>query len=113
MTLNEYQKLAMRTAGSHRTVKSRLDNAILGLCGEIGEFADHWKKHLFHNHDFIREHAVKELGDILWYIAQASDALGMDLEEIATTNIRKLEERYPEGFSSERSINRRDSTPLS
>lgn len=106
MDMQTYQQLAMRTQVPHRTVASRFDNAVLGLSGEVGELADLWKKHRYHGHDFNPTQALEELGDILWYIAQASDALGVPLEDIAAGNIHKLQLRYPEGFSPERSQNR-------
>lgn len=96
----------MRTSAPHRTIVSRFDNAILGLAGEIGELADYWKKHKYHGHVFDPTRAIQEIGDILWYVAQAADAMGIELEYVAITNIAKLKARYPEGFSNERSINR-------
>lgn len=108
MELDVYQNLAMRTSALHRTSKAKLDNAILGLCGESGELANYWKKHLYHGHELDPTKVIEELGDILWYIAQATDALGYPMRIVARNNIEKLEKRYPEGFSSERSINRKD-----
>ena len=48
----------------------------------------------------------EELGDVLWYCAETASALGLQLDDVAANNIHKLEMRYPEGFSSERSVNR-------
>lgn len=81
-------------------------NAVLGLNGEAGEIADHVKKAVFHGHTLDHVALAKELGDILWYVAQAATASGFGLDEIAAMNIEKLRKRYPEGFSSEASINR-------
>ena len=50
-----------------------------------------------------KEHLAKELGDIAWYLAEAATALDMNLEDIFQANIDKLQKRYPEGFSGERS----------
>ena len=55
-----------------------------------------------------KEHFAKELGDICWYLAEAATAIGVDLESIMAANIEKLRKRYPEGFSTEDSINRVD-----
>ena len=49
-----------------------------------------------------------ELGDVLWYLAEAATAAGLNLEDIASHNVDKLIKRYPEGFSEEHSINRLD-----
>ena len=77
----------------------------LGLAGEAGEYADHVKKYLYHQHPANREKALGELGDILWYLTYAARRWGSNLSEIASLNISKLQERYPQGFQSERSIN--------
>lgn len=99
--LNEYQVLAQRTA--NLTDKgTKLINAALGLCGESGEFADMVKKHNYQSnkdHVFDRIHAIKELGDIMWYIAEAAEALDTTMEDIASMNIEKLAKRYKAGFT--------------
>ncbi len=108
MTVNEYQKLAMTTLNKDLDEKDMLINSVMGLCGESGEAVDLVKKHLFHGHELDREALIKELGDVAWYLAEASAALGISLDEILERNIEKLRKRYPEGFSSEKSINRED-----
>lgn len=112
MEANTYQELAMRTANSNplaSTAENRLINAALGLCGEAGEIADSIKKFQFHGHDLDRDELVKELGDILWYVALAATALDVPLDEVMQRNIDKLRRRYPEGFSVEASRNRSES----
>ena len=106
MTLNEYQQLAARTIGPNRSPEQQLCNAALGIAGEAGEVADTMKKHLFHGFPLDRDALVKELGDCMWYIAMLGTQLGIELDEIGRTNIAKLQRRYPEGFSEERSRNR-------
>ena len=64
------------------------------------------KKHRFHGHELNRDALIKELGDVAWYLAEAATALDVDLEEILIRNVEKLKARYPEGFSTERSVNR-------
>ncbi len=105
-TLNEYQKLAARTAGSGQDGERREIIAALGLAGEAGEFANIIKKKTAHGHTFENDEIKEELGDVLWYLAEAATASGLDLAEIAQMNVEKLKKRYPEGFSQERSINR-------
>ena len=102
MRFNEYQKLAHSTA----SVEGNIEMCALGLCGESGEVADLVKKHKYHGHDLPSNKLHEELGDILWYVAEMATTLGFSLEHIALMNVRKLRKRYPEGFSSERSINR-------
>ena len=113
MELNHYQKLARRTAKPGLTDTQRLTEAVLGLNGESGELADLLKKYTFHDHSFDRDAFILEAGDVLWYLAQAADALGASLDEIALRNIDKLVGRYPDGFDPERSKHRvrLDQTP--
>ena len=107
MTINEYQAAALRTAQTDKlSTNDLLLNAALGLCGESGEVADLVKKHLFQGHDLDLDHVAKELGDISWYLAVGAYAIGLDLETIFRMNKEKLEARYPDGFSADRSLHR-------
>ena len=108
MTANEYQKLAMTTLNPALSKKDVLINGVMGLCGESGEAIDIVKKHLAQGHDLDREGLIKELGDIAWYLAETATALDVSLEEVLTRNIDKLKKRYPEGFSTKRSVNRKE-----
>ena len=105
MDLNEYQRAALRTAAAVGA-EARLLNAILGLAGETGEVAELLKKHQFHGHALDRQRVLDELGDVLWYIALAADALDSSLEEIGQRNVAKLLRRYPLGFSEQASRER-------
>jgi NTP pyrophosphatase (non-canonical NTP hydrolase) len=105
MDFNEYQQLALRTAG--QTAPDRLVlNGVMGLCGEAGECIDIVKKHLFQGHELDRARLIDEAGDCLWYLAAVASGLGMDLGEIAQGNVDKLRKRYPEGFETDKSVNR-------
>lgn len=106
MTPNEYQELAMRTVNPKLNKDEMLINSVMGLCGESGEAIDIVKKWFAHGHELDREHLKKELGDIAWYLAEASSALGFTLEEILEANIDKLRKRYPEGFETKKSVER-------
>jgi len=64
------------------------------------------KKHLAQGHELDREHLIKELGDIAWYLAETATALDVSLEEVLQGNIKKLKKRYPEGFSVQDSMER-------
>lgn len=103
MTGNEYQRLAMRTA----TSKCRdMANAALGLTGEAGEVADEIKKFLFQGHPLNTEKVVKELGDVMWYVALTCDVLHVSLDDVMRLNVEKLMKRYPDGFDSNKSLHR-------
>ena len=107
MTINEYQTAALRTAQTDKlTANELLLNSALGLCGESGEVADLLKKYHFQGHNLDIDHVAKELGDISWYLAVGAYAIGLDLESIFRMNKEKLEARYPDGFSADRSLHR-------
>lgn len=109
MTFNDYQKLARRTANLDGSPTVRVVNWTLGLTGEAGEVADLVKKGVFHGHtDITAEDIAEELGDLLWYVANTASELGFSLEDIAAVNIEKLKARYPDGFDSDRSMNRNE-----
>ena len=107
LTLNDYQRMARRTAGNKRK-SDKMEEALLGLAGEVGELCDHYKKYMHQGHDIDYNHMAEEAGDVLWYLAEIADALGLTLEDIARRNIDKLRKRYPEGFDPERSRNREE-----
>jgi NTP pyrophosphatase (non-canonical NTP hydrolase) len=106
LKMNEYQKLAARTAGAGNEGELRQVIAALGLAGEAGEFANMVKKMVAHGHPITSEELADELGDVLWYLAEAATACRLSLNEIAEMNVEKLRLRYPNGFSQKRSINR-------
>lgn len=105
---NNYQAQALRTARNVTSPDMLLEESLMGLCGESGEAMDILKKHLFQGHELDKEALALELGDVAWYLAMAAYAIGYDLDDILAINIEKLKKRYPDGFSSEASINRTD-----
>ena len=78
----------------------RLTTAGVGLAAESGEFLEIVKKMVFQgkpwNND-NREHLIIELGDVMWYVAQACMALDISFDEVIEGNVKKLEKRYPGG----------------
>ncbi len=82
----------------------RLLTASVGISAESGEFMEIVKKMIFQgkpaNNDNL-EHLKIELGDIMWYVAQACMALEVDMNDVLDTNIKKLEKRYPDGHFAE------------
>ena len=96
MDFNDYQK------ASHSTFKPtddemglKISRLVLGIAGEAGECAEKVKKFL--RRDFgtaeLKQSLSKEMGDVLWYLSETCNLLGLSLEEVAKANIKKLQER--------------------
>lgn len=81
----------------------------IGMSGEVGEFNEILKKHVWQGRDFDAEHAKKELGDIFWYFLMACKALGVTPEEVHQILEDKLMARYASGtFTKHESENRKE-----
>ena len=96
----------MRTVNPDLDKNQMLINSVMGLCGESGEAIDIVKKWYAHGHELDKEHLKKELGDIAWYLAEATTALEIELSDVLEANIEKLKKRYPEGFQTQKSVER-------
>lgn len=102
MDLSEYQRQSRRTAEYPR--EAWLAYPALGLAGEAGEVAEHAKKAIRDDEgkvsDERRAAMAKELGDVLWYVAQLASELGLSLDDIAEQNLEKLFSRQARGVLS-------------
>ena len=102
MDLSHYQRMALRTAGYPR--EAWLTYPALGLAGEAGEVAEHAKKVVRDDGGEItderRAAMAKELGDVLWYVAQLATELDLDLDLVAQANLDKLLSRQRRGVLS-------------
>lgn len=110
-SIREYSELALRTLAEPVAADYVLStlNAATGIASEAGEINEIVKKRFFHNHpdtDAVRVHMAKELGDLAWYWVLMCRCYNLDPADVLQTNIEKLKARYPEGFSTERSVNR-------
>ena len=79
---------------------NRLTTAAVGISAEGGEFMEIVKKMVFQGkpwNDDNREHLIIELGDVLWYVAQACMALEVSFDDVVAGNVEKLKKRYPGG----------------
>ena len=96
MNFNDYQVVARSTA-IYPNLNNNIFYPTLGLCGESGEVAEKVKKIIRDKGKIIDEkdriEIRKELGDVLWYIANISSELDLELDEVAELNIAKLKER--------------------
>jgi NTP pyrophosphatase (non-canonical NTP hydrolase) len=97
--LADYQRLSRRTAEYPRD--AWLAYPALGLAGEAGEVAEHVKKAIRDDGGAVlperRTAMAKELGDVLWYVAQLATELDLDLDEVARMNLDKLASRQHRG----------------
>jgi NTP pyrophosphatase (non-canonical NTP hydrolase) len=102
MELSEYQRLSRRTAEYPRD--AWLSYPALGLAGEAGEVAEHAKKVIRDDGGAVTEERrgalKKELGDVLWYVAQLASELELELDDVAETNLDKLLSRQRRGVLS-------------
>ena len=105
--IDVYQLLAARTINKEMSQKDMLLHSALGLASEAGELTGIYQK-TYQGHDLAQqhEHIIKELGDCLWMIAEHCTALGIQLSQVAQTNIDKLKKRYPDGFDPDKSVHR-------
>ncbi len=102
----ESQDLAPVAQRIGSTDNIRLIHAGMGMATEAAEFVDMMKKHIFYGKPVDHINLVEELGDLMWYIAIASDVLNVSLERIMEVNINKLRARYPTKFREDLAINR-------
>lgn len=137
MELNEYQQHVLRTAprtldaypevvqeairalveageyGTAEDLRKLQDIHIWahGLAGEAGEVCDLLKKTHGHGKPYDADKMLKELGDVIWYVAVLAHAHGFTLDQVAQANVDKLKARYPKGFSVAAAAAKADETP--
>lgn len=105
MTFNEYQQLAARTINKKNTNSQNEYHALFGMCSEVGELQGLYQKK-YQGHLLDRHHAMSEVSDLLWFIAEWCTANEISLDDVAKYNIEKLIKRYPQGFEAEKSLHR-------
>jgi NTP pyrophosphatase (non-canonical NTP hydrolase) len=113
ITFDEYQDKALSTA-VYQDVGTNLVYPALGLAGETGEYVDKVKKNWRNKGNMSaerltpeeRKEFIKELGDVLWYVAASARELGEDLSEVAVQNIAKLADRKNRGVIKSEGDNR-------
>ena len=92
MEFNDYQEKTEETAIYPK--ENAVEYLALGLNGEAGEVAEKVKKAIRDDKELDLE---KELGDVLWYLSQLSKELGINLDDVANTNLDKLFDRKERG----------------
>lgn len=98
MDLKEYQKICKNTAKNFDSKEKEILTWGLGITAEAGDVAGCIKKTFAHNND-QKEGIRENLGDTLWYIAMICNFFDWDIEEVLGENIKKLEKRFPHGFT--------------
>ena len=102
----------LQELGGQEFPSERLLTASVGMCAEAGEFTEIVKKIIFQGKPVNEEnlfHLKRELGDIMWYVAQACIGLDISLDEVLEMNVEKLVARYPGGnFDVHYSENRKE-----
>ena len=91
----------------NRPPRDNCYHALHGMVGEIGEIHSIYQKE-YQGHEIDDEHLKKEVGDLLWFVAEYCTAKGWSLDDVADLNIEKLKARYPEGFDTEHSLHRKE-----
>ena len=107
LTFDEYQDVASKSIDNRLTNDEKLNHALFGLSAEVGEVTSLFQKYL-QGHSIDLEHLKIEIGDVLWMVAELCTVLEFRMSETAMGNNKKTTSRYPNGFESERSLNRRD-----
>lgn len=99
MHFNDYQKESGKTRIAD--FEPPFVYSALGLAGETGEVVEKVKKIIRDNGGKVaperRTELKKELGDVLWYLAQLSEDLGIELDEVAELNLEKIRSRFARG----------------
>lgn len=106
MTLDEYQLLAARTMNQSLGFEETAHHALHGMASEVGEIHGLYQK-FYQGHEMDDEHVKKEVGDLLWMIAEFCSVHGWKMGDVAQMNIDKLNARYPHGFCVEQSLHRK------
>ncbi len=102
-----YREEVLKTMNSEAN-KDLLLMGVLGLVGESGEVADLIKKNRFQGHTLHTQQLIKELGDVRWYLEVLCIALGTTITDVEAKNVEKLRARYPNGFTSQLSVVRKE-----
>lgn len=110
MPPDHYQRKASRTECDQNEAATRyndltavrLNHAVIGMMGEVGELAGTLERWLHYGQGLDLVNVKEELGDLMWYVALACNALGIKLDDVMFSNIQKLRARFPEKFDQEK-----------
>ena len=108
MNFNEYQEHCLKTMNFWGSEAEIISNMSMGIAGEAGEIVNYIKKGVYQGHSLDKDKIKEEIGDTIWYLSALASRFDIPLEDIVKFNIEKLNKRYPDGFSKEKSVNRED-----
>ncbi|MEO8785026.1 MAG: nucleoside triphosphate pyrophosphohydrolase family protein [Candidatus Saccharimonadales bacterium] len=110
MTADEYQNQALTTAIPHADPLMDKSIWVMGIAGEAGEVVEKWKKIVAYKDGVItaqdKKELVKEMGDVIWYVAVLANSLGVSFEEVLQVNLNKLADRKKRGVTKGAGDNR-------
>ena len=107
MNANRYMRACLQTADRSDLERLQLECA-LDLCSEAGRLARQMLQNFLYGHKPDKRYMIDKLGDTAWCLAVLCDAIGSDLDMIMEENLKKLEQRYPEGFDGEKHIHKKE-----
>ena len=103
-----FQREARRSLRDDLPYEAMCSNMCMGLAGEIGEVIDIMKKHIYQGKELDITDVIEEVGDVLWYIANFCNVNNITMDECMESNIKKLRERFPNGFTVKDANERKD-----
>ena len=110
MNANDYQKQALTTVIKHPDPLMDKSIYVMGIAGEAGEVIEKWKKIVAYKDGKIsatdKQELVKEMGDVVWYVAVLAHSLGVSLEDVLQINLKKLADRKKRGVTKGAGDNR-------
>ena len=101
--LNDYSPIVERIANPET---AKMIHYLLGIGSESGELQNALKRWVAYERPLDKTNVKEELGDVLWYMARICDMFGWTFEEVMALNIKKLETRFPDKFTTENAVNR-------
>ena len=114
--LTQFDKMTLALAKAGSQIKDEISpeqcnliHMCVGISGESGELLDTIKKHVIYQKPLDVENVKEELGDLLFYMSNLMQSVGLTFEEILQHNIDKLSVRYSSGsYSNEQAQERAD-----
>ena len=103
LTVTQFQNPKYTPEVSHT---SALTNGLIGMATESAEVLDEWKKHAYQHHPFDVDKVTIEIGDVLYYIQLTCWALDISIEDCIVAMSLKLQNRFGDSFSADKSIKR-------